>query len=90
MRSKDLLKERASHSEIPSATRPAQVRERGEEHVVSPYRTIPEAAEYLRVAPWTIAQAIRADDLKPAKMGKRFVLHVHDLDDYFRKQRDAA
>jgi excisionase family DNA binding protein len=53
----------------------------------SPYKTAQEAAEYLRTTPWAIGQAIRAGDLPYAKIGKRFVVCVADLDAYFERQK---
>jgi excisionase family DNA binding protein len=53
----------------------------------SPYKTIKEAAEYLRTTEWLIGQAIRAGDLPYAKIGKRFVVCAADLDDYFQRRK---
>jgi excisionase family DNA binding protein len=55
----------------------------------SPYKTIKEAAEYLRATEWYISEAIRAGDLPYAKIGKRFVICTADLDAYFERQKDG-
>jgi excisionase family DNA binding protein len=53
----------------------------------SPYKTAKKAAEHLRATEWTIMQAIRAGDLPHAKIGKRFVVCVADLDAYFDRRK---
>lgn len=57
---------------------------------ISPYKTIEEAAEYVKTTPWAIAQAIRANELQAKKLGKRFVTTVQWLDDWFSRLKDAA
>ena len=54
------------------------------------YRTIEEAAEYVKTTSWAIAQAIRSGDLQAKKVGKRFVTTVQFLDEWFSRQEDAA
>ena len=56
----------------------------------SPYKTIAEAAEYLRTTPWCISQAARVGDLHYAKIGKKFVFSVADLNDYFERQKETT
>ena len=55
----------------------------------SPYKTIEEAASYIRVTPWTIAEAIRSGALNAKRAGKRFILTTQDLDEWYRNLEAA-
>ncbi len=51
----------------------------------SPYKTAKEAAEYLRATERAIMQAARSGDLRYAKIGKKFVFSVTDLNEYMER-----
>lgn len=54
------------------------------------YLTIPNAAKYLATTVWDIRQLIAARKIPFSKLGKRFVLDVRDLDQYFESQKVKA
>lgn len=53
---------------------------------------VQEAAAYLAVRPYTVRDAIWSGQLPYARLGKRFVLDVRDLDRFAesRKQREPV
>ena len=79
----DLFSDFANNTDQKEATR------RGSPVLLNgPYLTVEEAAAYLRTTPWAVAQAMRAGDLSYAKIGKRFVVSVADLNEYFDRLKD--
>jgi excisionase family DNA binding protein len=56
----------------------------------SPYRSIVEAAEYLRVSERFVREAIRRGRLRSFRAGRRVLLSRDDLDAFVRGGHDPA
>jgi excisionase family DNA binding protein len=52
----------------------------------TPYKTITEAAAYLRSTPWFVRAQITSGALPYSKVGKRFVVATSDLDNLFERR----
>ena len=56
----------------------------------APYMDVRQAAVYLCVTPWFIAERIRHGELPAKKLGNKYVVSRKSLDEFFSNAEDAA